>query len=336
MPSRSLALLLFGFATAAAADEGHLRYLPSDTKVVLTIHYSAVDEAERKQGQRLLAELYRTHLAPELDKGERLPLSELRRIVVALPYAGSINGVVVVTGKLDRKQLAAQMARVAKAADGLTVERMGRPAVEVYSRRVNEKALLALVPPLAKVPPAFRKLVAPQEAHLAALDDQTLFLSLSGKRQVERAVRARGSTGLRVVPELAEVLRKQNPEDIASGVLLEDSLHPGIALVADEPTRETFGQFDYVTLRILPGKEVRIEVELQGKSSDVAATLEAKAKSVIEVLQGLLPTLFPNETKRAVMEALLKSFRVTRKGERVTAAGALPEAEWRKLLAPKE
>jgi hypothetical protein len=335
MPPRSLVLLFVCVGTAARADDDPLRYLPSDTKVVLSIHFPALDARDRAGGQRLFDELFRTHLAPELGDDAKLPIRDVRRVVLGLPYAGSIHGVCVVEGKLVRKQLDAQMARTAKASGELSVERMGRPAVQVYSRRVNEKAVLAMVPPLAKVPPTFRKLVAPQEAHMAAMDHQTLFVSLSGTKQVERAVRARSSSGLRVAPELAAVLRKQNPDDVASLVLLEDSLHPGLALVADEPTRETFSQFEHVTLRIIPGKEVRIEVALQGKSADVAPTLEAKMKRVLEILDRLLPTLVPDEGKRGVMAALLKSFRVGRDEERVTLAGKLPEAEWRKLLAPR-
>src|SRR5262249_32118205 len=156
-----------------------------------------------------------------------------------------------------------------------------------------------------------------------AMDDQTLFVSLSGKKQLERALRARSATGLRVVPELAAVLRKQSADDIASLVVMEDSLHPGLALVADEPTRETFAQFDFVTLRVIPGKEVRFEVAVQGKSSDVAPTLETKAKRVLEILERLLPTLFPEKSKREVVGALLKSFRVAREAERVTLTGKL-------------
>src|SRR5262245_10007594 len=334
MSWRYLAVLLASFATTVRAGEGHLRYLPSDTRVVVSIHFAGLDPRDRAEGRRLFDELYRDHVAGELGDDARLPLTDVRRIVIALPYAGSINGVFVLEGKVDRKQMDAQLARVAKASGSLTVERMGRPAVEVYSRPTNEKALLAMVPQLAKVPPTFRKLVAPQEVHLAAMDDQTLFVSLSGKKQVERAVRARGSAGLRVTSELAAVLRKQNADDLASVIVMDDSLHPGMALVADEPTRETFSQFDHVTLRVVPGKDVRFEVEVRGKSSEVGPVLEKKARRVLEILEELAPTLYPDKTKRDVLVGLLKSFRVSRKEESVTLTGTLSDAAWRKLLAP--
>src|SRR5262245_19899204 len=168
MSSRFLAVLVVSVATTAHAEEGHLRYLPSDTRVVLSIHFAGLDPRDRAEGRRLFDELYRDHVAGELGDDAKLPLTDVRRIVIALPYAGSLNGVFVLQGKVDRKQLDEQLARVAKASGGLAVERVGRPAIDVYSRRVNEKALLAMVPQLGKVPTTFRKLVAPQEVHLAA------------------------------------------------------------------------------------------------------------------------------------------------------------------------
>lgn len=331
---RSSALACLGIltlcSTTFADDEKHLRYLPSDTKVTLTIHFTALDDRERTGMQELFHRLYRAFLVPELGTDTKLPLTDVGRVVVALPYAGSINGVFVLTGKLDRKQLEAQMGKA-----GVSVERMGSPAVPVYSRAIDEKALLELVPSLEKVPPRFRKLVAPQEVHVAAVDDQTLFLSLSGKKQIERALRARGSAGLRVAPELAALLRKQNPADVANNVLLEDSLHPGIALIADEATRETFGQFDHVQLRIHRGKEVRYEVELQAKTKELGPVLERKAKRVLDILREMLPTLYPDKTKRDVVATLLDSFKVSSKDERVLLTGQLTPDQWRTLLAPK-
>src|SRR5262245_61539929 len=93
MPSRSLALPCC--LAAARADDGALRYLPSDTKVVLSIHFPALDARERAGAQRLFDELYRTHIAPELGEDAKLPIRDVRRVVLGLPYAGSIHGVCV-------------------------------------------------------------------------------------------------------------------------------------------------------------------------------------------------------------------------------------------------
>jgi hypothetical protein len=316
------------------AEENHLRYLSSDTRAVLTIHYPSLGEADRSETLELIHRLYRAHLAPELGKDTRLPLSEVRRIVFALPYAGSFNGVILVTGKVDRTQFEKQMQKVAKTSTALTVERMGKPAIPVYTRRLNDKELLNLIPPLTRVPPAFRKLVAPQEAHVAILDDQTLFTSLSGKKQVDRALRARGSAKWRVSSELGAILRKNDDRNVTSGVLMDDALHPGLALVADEETRDTFSQFEHMTMRITGGKATTITIEIQSKSSELAPTLAEKSKRALDKLRELLPALVEDREKRTILDALFKSFRISRKGERVTLVGKLTEADTRKLLAP--
>jgi hypothetical protein len=251
-----------------------------------------------------------------------------------LPYAGSFNGVILVTGKVDRTQFEKQMQKVAKTSTALTVERMGKPAIPVYTRRLNDKELLNLIPPLTRVPPAFRKLVAPQEAHVAILDDQTLFTSLSGKKQVDRALRARGSAKWRVSSELGAILRKNDDRNVTSGVLMDDALHPGLALVADEETRDTFSQFEHMTMRITGGKATTITIEIQSKSSELAPTLAEKSKRALDKLRELLPALVEDREKRTILDALFKSFRISRKGERVTLVGKLTEADTRKLLAP--
>ncbi len=331
MSLRIGALVLLGWSVSLFADSGHLRYLPSDTKALLTIQFPNLAEVERTAGLELFQQLYRTHLASELGEEAKLPLTEVSSVVIAMPYAGSINGVIFVTGKVDRTVLDQQMQRVAKSSNALTIERLGSPPVAVYTRTLNEKALLELVPPLEKVPPRFRRLVAPYEAHVAVLDDSTLMTSLSGKKQIERALRARGSNRLRVSEELGSVIKKLPTRDVTTGVMLEDCLHPGLALVADDAVRETFTQLDYITLRIIGGEMVQFLVEVQGKSSDLGPILEKKARSGLDALHGLLPTLFPDPNKRAIIEQLIKSFVIERKDDRITLKGRIAEREWRKL-----
>lgn len=324
-------LIVAGMVQAAA--EPHLRYLPSDTRATLTIHFPQLGAEERTHGLKLFSELYRTHLTPELGAEAKLPVSDISHVVVAMPYAGSFNGLILLRGKVDRAALESQMTRVAKASSSLTVEKMGKPAVAVYTRQLNEKALIALVPPLEKVPPRFRKLVAPYEAHVAAADDETLVISLSGKKQIERALRNRNATRLRVSDELAAVLGKQNGKDATAGILMEDSLHPGLALIADDTLRETFAQFDHVTLRVIGGVEVQFVLEVKGKSAEVGPVLEKKFTRMLEIVRELLPTLMPDANKRSVVEKLLRSFVVTRKEGRIHLTGKIPEMEWRKMYA---
>lgn len=335
MPSRRLAFLTVALLLApAGAGDDYLRYLPDDTKVVVRINFANLPATERANAQSLFDKLYRTYLAPELGKDARLPLSDCEHVVFALPYAGSINGLLLMRGKLDAALLDKQLRDVAKSTGSLSTERVGKPPLTVYSRRLDEAALVALVPPLEKVPGPFRKLVAPQAAHVCVLDDHTICTSLAGKKPLERAIRARAAARVRIPDELAAPLRKQDAKDLVSTVLLEQSLHPGISLVADEATNETFRQFDAITSRVVPGKEVKVVIDVLGKSADDGPPLEAKMKRALEEFGKLVPTLFPQKDKRGLMEALVKSFRVERADGRVTLTGRLADDDWRKLIAP--
>src|SRR5687768_11705473 len=119
-----LALLLAPSA-ARAADEGHLRFLPSDTRVVLTVHVSALRDGDRRNGEALVRRIYHERLVPELAKVERLPISDVSRVVCALPYAGTVNGVIMLRGKVDRKLFDAQMRQAMKSSKSLSVENVG-------------------------------------------------------------------------------------------------------------------------------------------------------------------------------------------------------------------
>src|SRR4051812_24734520 len=94
-------LLVWSLARPVVADDGYLRYLPSDTKVVLTIHPAALAEAERKNGHENLRRMFLEHFAPALAKDEKLAIADGTRVVFALPYAGTLNGTLLLEGKID-------------------------------------------------------------------------------------------------------------------------------------------------------------------------------------------------------------------------------------------
>ena len=225
--------------------------------------------------------------------------------------------------------------RSARKDGGLVVERVGKPPVNVHRRTLDEKRVLELSPALAKVPGFARKLVVPKEASVVVLDERTMYTSLAGRLAVERAARARpAKSEPRVPDELAKLLRQQDADDIAVVTVLNDSLHPALQLIADESTRETFDQFEYVVGRVRGGKEVSITVEVEGKSSDLGATLETKCKRVLTVLRDVVPKAVDSEPHRRVLDGLLKSFRVSRKDARVTLSATLSRDDARLLLAP--
>jgi hypothetical protein len=334
-----LGVLLLG--GGARAGEGGLRFLPSDTKMVLTVHTAGLADREKKEGQELIRRLYFGRFAPELGNEEKLPLSDVRRVVIGWPHAGTLRSVIVVRGKIDRKLLQKQLLAAAKANKNLTVEEMGKPAVKVYRRRLEDGLWTELFPQLGSVPQALRRLVAPPETWLAALDDETLFVSLAGRTQMARAVRARpAETRPRTSDELTKLLRKQDEEDLASFALVDDSLAPALQLVASEAVKETFEQFEHVTARVIVrarpvdglGKQVEVVVRVSGKSNDLGGELATKGERALKQLRANLAKLAPEKGRRAAFGALLKGFRVSRKDAVVTLTGKLPEEDARKLL----
>jgi hypothetical protein len=335
MSFRVLAGLLFAvlLGSPASAADDVLRFLPSDTRLVLTIRPPLLGESEKKKGLEVIRQLYLTQLAPELKKVDTLPISDVTSVVIAQPHAGTLGGVVVLSGKIDRTLMEKQLRAAAKESDGdLTIETVGSPAVAVYRRRLNDKQLLELFPALEMIPKLARKLVAPREVYAAALDDRTLFVSTTRVPMI-RAIRARPAmTKPRTSDELTALLRKQNDKDVASFVMGEDALLPALALIVDQHTRETFEQFEHITTRVQPGKTVRITLVVAGKSDDLGATLAKTAEVTVANIRKVLPRQVKDEDQRKALDELFKSFRVSRKGATVTMTGQLSEADVQKLL----
>jgi hypothetical protein len=328
-------LVLSGLLSGAAAraDDGHLRYLPSDTKMVLTIHANMLGDQEKKNGDELIRRLYFGKLVPELNAAEKMPIGIVNRAVLAWPHAGTLSGVIVLRGKIDRKLLEKQLLAAVKVSKSVTVEEMGKPAVSVFRRKLDDSLWTELFPQLASVPASLRKLVAPADVYVAALDDETLFVSLAGKTQMMRAVRARpADTAPRISEELTKLLRKQNPNDVAAFALLDDSLNPAVQLVVQERMKETFEQFEHVTARVRGGKQIEIVIQATGKTNDLAAELAVKSEEALKQLRGNLAKITPSEKQREVLDALFKAFRVSRKDAVVTLTAKLSEDDARILL----
>jgi hypothetical protein len=343
MSHRVLAGLLVALLTGGAvrADETVLRYLPSETKLVLTVRVPLLGEPERKQGLDAVRRLYLSQLAPELKKeDQQLPLSDVTSVVIAQPHAGTLGGVVVVRGKVDVKLMDRQLSAVVKGSKGqLSVEAVGRPAVRVYRRRLNEEQMLELFPLLETIPAVARKLVAPQNVYVAALDDRTLFIATNGTA-MQRAVRARpATTRPRTSTELTALFRKQDTKELASFVMMDDALLPAIALIVDESTRETFEQFEHLTATVRPGKVVHFTLTAKGKSNEQGEALAKKADQTIASIRKGLPKGVKDEGQRKALDELFRSFKVSRKDAVVTLTAQISETDVRKLLrqpaAPK-
>jgi hypothetical protein len=321
---------LIALAAPARADEGFLRFLPSDSKAVAVVNVAALAEEEKKTVLALVRQLYAGQMVPELKKLDRLPISDLEQIVFAQPHLGGFTGVVMLRGKVDAKLLDRQMKEAGRA---IAVEKMGDPQATVYQRSLDEKMFLALAPELENVPAFVRRALVPGQAHLTALDERTLFVSLGGRAAVERALRARPvKTRPRTSDELTKLLKARDAKDVATAVLMDGCLHPGVSLVVPQETRDAFELFENVVVRVQGGKAVKVTAAATGKSKDDAAALEKAAKAGIDKAQKALEVAIKDEDRRKILEGVLKSFKVSRKDETVTAAGQLSDADARKLF----
>src|SRR5262249_39508316 len=162
------------------------------------------------------------------------------------------------------------------------------------------------------VPGVLRKLVAPSEVWYAALDDRTLILSLAGKSEVVRALRARPKTSKpRTADEMTALLRKQSDKDVGSFIMAEDALHPALQLILPEAVKERFEETEHITGRIVGGKDVQVLVTVKGKSSDNGKTLATAAKKALDGLGPVVAKLIPGKAQREAIEEMLKSFKIT-------------------------
>ncbi len=332
----SRVLLLIALVPASVrGDDAVLRFLPSDTKVVLTIHVPSLGDSEKKHGTEVIRRLYLRQLAPELDRDVKLPFSDLTSITIAQPHAGTLTGTIVVRGKVDAGLLYKQLGEAARTSKRqLSVEKMGKPAVAVYRRRLDEARLVELFPMLGVIPPVARKVVAPREVYVAALDGGTLLVS-SSPASMRRALAARpAKTPPRTSDELTELLKKQDPKDVASFAMTDDALLPALLLLVDEETKETFEQFTHLTVRVQGGKPVRVTLMANGKSDDLGATLQKKARATLANIRKGLPRAIKDEGRRKALDEMFGSFRVSRKGAVVTLAGQLSEEGVRALTTP--
>src|SRR5262249_49913490 len=159
------------------------------------------------------------------------PIRDVTHIQVAMPYAGSLSGVVLVRGKVDLKQFEADAQACVKADKGLKAVPVKNPPATLYERKLAENSLTDLVPLPHSIPAPLRKMALPNTLYFAALDEQTLMLSVGGKLQVVRALAARPvKTAPRISEDLRKVLEGQSLKEPICFVLMESCLHPTIAL----------------------------------------------------------------------------------------------------------
>jgi hypothetical protein len=183
------------------------------------------------------------------------------------------------------------------------------------------------------VPVAIRRIVIPLEVFVAAPDDETIFISLAGKLQMDRALRARPvKSEPRIADELVNLLKKQDPKDLACYVMLDSSLSPPLQLVAGPALKEAFDQFEHITARLRAGKEVEVEGKATGKSTDAGADLFKTGEQGLKLLREGLPNLVADKDLRENLGTLLKGIRLVRKDNVVSFNAKVALADALKLL----
>src|SRR5262249_3460445 len=308
---------------APARADGPLRYLPADTKAVYVFNVTALNDEEQKTGAELVRQLYATQLVPELKKLDKIPVSDLKQVVISQPFAGSVTRVgftpsgaaalVFLRGKVDAALLDKQMREAARQSKGaLKVEQLGKPAASVYSRAVDEKQLKATMPAFEQIPAQFRSFAIPKTMHVAALDGETLVVSFMGRPAIERALRARpAKTKPRVSDEMKKLLDGLDDKDAVTVALTDGSegLYPGLQLVAPKEILDWFAPMKTTIVRVRTGKTIKLTLTATSKSKDDAEKVEmATAKAGKSILDSLPDGL--KEEQRKVIKALVDSLKV--------------------------
>jgi hypothetical protein len=345
-----LALLAAGALQATARAEGYQRYLPADTRAAFVFNVTALDDEQQKAGAEFVRQLYSSQLVPELKKLDRIPISDLKQVVVVQPFLGSVNlfnltpsgaaALVLLRGKVDGALLDKQMREAAKQSNGaIKVESLGKPAASVYSRKVDEKALRAALPPLDQLTAEQRQLAVPRTMRVAALDTETLVVSFMGRPAIERVLRARpAKTKPRVSAEMAKLLAGLDERDAASAALAEgkDGLYPGLQLLAPKEILDWFTPLKNAVAAVRLGKGLKLTLTARGQSDEDAQKLEKVTAAAAKAADEALPDGLDEQQRQAVKK-LRASLKISRKADVVTVTAELSEEEWKKLqAAPKK
>jgi hypothetical protein len=332
-PRLCLAALSLALLAAPAGAQGYLRYVPSDTRAVFVVNVGNLGGPEKKLSEEFVRKLYTGQFVPELPKLDKIPISDLKQIVVAQRYAGELSGIVLLRGKVDRALMEKQMREAAKKSKGaMVVASLGKPAAPVFSRKVNQKQLVELFPALEQVPPVVRGFVLPAATHAAALDDETVIVSLGGRLEVERALRARpAKSAPRVSDELKKLIEGLDEKDAGGVIFMEGALSDQMKLVAPEEVVEWFSRFDSAVASVKGGKTIKMTATATSKSKTEAEKLEKATDKGVKALLELISKAL-KEDHQKVVKKMLEGVKTTRKDKVVTITGEVGEDDLRKLL----
>jgi hypothetical protein len=302
---------------------------------VANIRVGLFAEEDRKKAEATMQALFRMWIVPELGDEGTLPIRESKEVVVSCSHLGTLNGSGFLRANIDADAFDKLMSKAMTKTSAITKEREGTPTATIWCRKLDEKKMFALVPQLEKIPAAIRKILLPTEAWLGLLDDQTLFVSLSGKTALVRALRARPTTTKpRTSEELTKLLRDNDPKDTTTITIMEDSLLPGLLLVVNAETRDAFEEFEHIRIRVRGKETIEMNLTMQGKSDDAAKNLEGKVKAGLDLAKRVVGDVVPEKDKREILAKVLGEMKLLRTMSQVNVMGSVNVEQARTLVKP--
>lgn len=314
----------------------HLRYLPADTRIVVTINPAALPD-DGKHWRAVGNRLYDAHLTPR--KGGPAALAAVNCITVGMPNTGSSKGTIVVRGKVNRPLLAEQL-------EANKEWRKGAGQPPVYSRSAEVESPMS-VGSLA---------LAASTVSLVAVDDDTLLLAIEpgvwtiprwlpdiggfkkavpspGEDRLRNSLKTPAKSTPGLDPMLVKLVENLDPEAWLSFAILGDSL-ASYQKPAMPDVNATFQKFDHLVASMRSAAESELTITATGKDETRAREMETDAKGNAQMLKSVIPALGAVGEQKQVLEELFGSLQVTRHG-RVVIVRTRIDSEKTKVFAPR-
>lgn len=298
-----------------------LRFLPKETKVVVTINVAALPREDQAAWQRMGERLYSAHLTPGLDAHEPAAVRDVTTVTIGMPHAGAASGTIIVRGKVDGKLLAtqAQKCGLRPAVDGRVpifhrTVGTNSPALplpeslssglnsgllggDIWFAAVDDETLIVVVPP--------RELLNPLKFLLPSAEPPGM-LAMQGAAKAQPK-----STPPSISSELQTLLKNLDRRAWLSFVVMDDALQPLIAR-ADADLNETFKRWKHVVATMREDTDSELTIVATGKDIEAAKRMEEDAKANVGMLDSRVVDLTANPTERSALSELFRSIAVTR------------------------
>jgi len=351
MPSRvglsAIGLLMLAAVTATAAEPVSripgLEFVPEDSGclVVLNVDNLLASRRFNLEALRILgAYWFRNNFLDAVPDVKSWPITEVSQVLVAMPGPGALQGFVVIRGKVNAKMLAELMGRQ----NASTPVEVREGLVEVFRRASGAGKISAL---------DLFQLDLAMDLWFAALDDQTLVISLRNKGDVIRAARIREG---KVKPSLnvkmqALVEKIDVKQDVLSGFVLGNSVPANVLALLPFDIRQALEQVDHAMVQVRYGAKNQLLAECHGKLPagaglvirtagyylQMAATQALQARAAYAALVLFMGDQIPVETQLAgeavkQISNFLGGLRIDQKEKVVRVQASMDSVDPRDLL----